>query len=83
MNGRWCTQSGGGCSGGGVTGVLSVATQDVCSGHSGLMARLAQQACEAVASNLDLVSVCAAVPNLGSSWFCDVPVGGANTGFLH
>ena len=32
-------------------------------------------------SNLDLVTVCPAVPDLVPSWFCVAPVGGANTGF--
>jgi hypothetical protein len=69
MNVRWCTSSGGGCSSGRVTSVVSVATHDVPPGHGGLMAGLAQRACEAVVSNLDLVSVCPAVPNLAPSRF--------------
>jgi hypothetical protein len=81
MNVRWCTPSGGGCSGGRVTGIVSVATHDVYPGCAGLMAGLAQQACEAVVSNLDLVPVCPAVPNLVPSRFGVAPVGGADMGF--
>jgi hypothetical protein len=34
---RWCTLSGGGCSGGGVSNVVHAATHDVCPGCAGLM----------------------------------------------
>ncbi len=81
MNVLWCTPSGGGCSGDGVTGVVSVATHDDRPGHAGLMAGLAQLACGAVVSNLNLVYVCPEVPGIVLSWFCVAPVGGANTGF--
>jgi hypothetical protein len=63
--------------------MVSVATHDVHPGHSRLMAGLAQQACEAVVANLDLVLVCPAVPDLVPNRFGVVPVGGADTGFHH
>ncbi len=62
---------------------MSAATHDVCLGHSGLIAGLARRAHGTVVSNLDLVSMCPAVPNLVPSWICVAPVGGANTGFRH
>jgi hypothetical protein len=83
VNVCWCTPSGGGCSGGRVTGVVSVATHDVSPGHAGLIAGLAQQACGAVVSNLDLVSVCPAVPDLVPSRFIVASVGGVDMGFCH
>ncbi len=42
MNVHWCAPSGGGCSGGGVSGVVRAATHDVCPGPAGLMAGLAR-----------------------------------------
>jgi hypothetical protein len=83
MNVHWCAPSGGGCSGGRVTGIVSVATHDVCPGHGGLMAGLAQQACGAVVSNLDLVFMCPAVPDLAPSRFGVALVGVADAGFHH
>ncbi len=80
MNVCWCTLSGGGCSGGGVFGVVRVATHDVCPGRAGLMAGLARQAGGAVVVNLDLVAVYQAVPNFVPCWFDVTPVGVANTG---
>ncbi len=79
MNFHWCAPSGGGCSGGGVTGIVRAATHDVCPGHARLMAGLAQQAGGAVVANLDLVVVCPAVPDFVPSWFGVTPVAGANT----
>jgi hypothetical protein len=38
MNVRWCAPSGGGCSGGWVSDVVSAATHDVPPGSAGLMA---------------------------------------------
>jgi hypothetical protein len=63
MNVHWCTLSGGGCSGGGVSGILCAATHDVCPGRTGSMVGLARQAGGAVVANLDLVAVCPAVSN--------------------
>ncbi len=83
MNVRGCAPSGGGCSSGRLTGVLSVATHDVCLGHAVLMAGLAQQACGGVVSNLDLVSTCPVVPDLAPSRFGIAPVGGADRGLHH
>ncbi len=83
MNVRWCASSGGECSGGRVTGVVCVASHDVHPGCTGLMAGLVRQAYEAVVANLDLVSVCPAVPNLVPSRFGVAPVGGADSGFRH
>ncbi len=74
MNVRWCASSDGGCSSGGISGVISVAF------HDGLMAGLARQAGGAILANLDLVAVCPAVPNLVPSWFGVTPVVGANSG---
>jgi hypothetical protein len=45
MNVCWCTPSGGGCSKGRVSNVVSVATHDVCPGCTGLMFGLLQCAC--------------------------------------
>jgi hypothetical protein len=83
MNVCWCTLSGGGGSGGRVTVILSVATHDSCLGCAGLMAGLARRACGAVMSNLYLVSVCPAVPDLVPNRFGVAPVGGANMDFCH
>jgi hypothetical protein len=80
---HWCTSSGGGCSGGRVTGILSVATHDVCLGRARLMASLGQQACGDVVSNFDLVSMCPAVPDFVPSRFGVAPMGGADTGIHH
>ena len=80
MNAHWCAPTGRGCSGGRVNGIFSVATNDVCPGCAGLMAGLARQACGAVESNLDLVFVCPAVPNLVLSRFGNAPVRGVDTG---
>jgi hypothetical protein len=82
---RWnecplCTLSGGGCSGGGVSGVVHAFTHDVFPGHAGLMASLARQAGGAVVANFDLVSMCPAVPDFVPHWFGVTPVGGAKTG---
>ncbi len=63
MNVRWCTPSGGGCSGGGVSSVVHAVSHDVRPGCTRLMAGLVQQAGGAVVANFDLVSVCSAVPN--------------------
>jgi hypothetical protein len=83
MNVCWCALSGGGCRGGRVSGVVSVATHDVCPGCAGLMAGLGQRACGTSVANLDLVSMCPAVPNLVPSRFGVAPVRGADTGFHH
>jgi hypothetical protein len=61
---RWCAPSGGGYSGGSVSDVVSVATNGVHPGRTGLMTSLAQCACGAFAANLDLVTLCPAVPDL-------------------
>jgi hypothetical protein len=82
MNACWCAPSGGGCSGGRVTGMVIIGTHDVRLGHSRLMAGFAQQACEAVVAN-DLVLVCPALSDLVPNRFGVVPVGGADTGFHH
>ncbi len=52
MSVRWCIPSGGGCSGGGVSDVVSAATHDVCLGCAGLMAGPARHACGADVANL-------------------------------
>jgi hypothetical protein len=80
MNACWCAPSGGGCSGGQVSSIVSVATHDVCPGCAGLMAGLVQQAGGTVVANLGLVAMHLAVPNLVPSWFGVTPVGRANTG---
>ncbi len=78
----WCAPSSGGCSGGGVPGVVRAAIHDVCPGHARLMAGLAQRTVGgAVVANFDLVSMCPAVSNFVPCQFGDTPVGGANTGF--
>jgi hypothetical protein len=64
MNVHWCTPSGGGCSVGGVSGIVNVATHDVCPGGARLMAGLALHACGTGVANLDLVTMHPAVPNL-------------------
>jgi hypothetical protein len=61
MNIRWWAPSGGRCSGGGVSNVVSAATHDVCPGCARLMAGPAQCACGAGVVNLDLVTVRPAV----------------------
>ncbi len=76
MNVRWCT-----CSVGRVAGIVKVATHDVCLGCAGLMAGLARQACGTGVANLDLVSVCLAVPDLVPSRFGVAPVRGVDTSF--
>jgi hypothetical protein len=81
MNVRWCTLSGGGCSSGGVSGIVNVATHDVCLGCAGLMASLVRRACGTGVANLDLVTVRPAVPGLVPSRFGVVPVRGADTCF--
>ncbi len=50
----------------------------------GLMAGPAQRACGTGVANLDLVSMCPAVPDLApTSRFGVAPVRGADTGFCH
>jgi hypothetical protein len=83
MNVCWCTPSGGECSSGRVSGIVSVATHDVCPGCARLMAGLAQCACGAGVANFDLVTLCPAVPKLVPSRFGVAPVRGADTGFRH
>jgi hypothetical protein len=80
---HWCTQSGGVCSIGRVSSIVNVATHDVCPGCAGLMDGLAQQACGAGVANLDLISVCPAVPDFVPSRFGVAPVRGVDTGFCH
>jgi hypothetical protein len=80
MNVCRCTPSGRGCSGGGVTNIVSAATHDVCPGCAGLMAGPAQCACRAGVANLDHVTVCPAVPDLVPSRFGVAPVRGADAG---
>jgi hypothetical protein len=80
MNVRWCASSGGGCSGGGVSNIVSAATHDVRPGCTRLMAGLAQCACGAGVANLDLVTMHPAVPDLVPSRFGVAPVRGADTG---
>jgi hypothetical protein len=81
MNVRWCAPSGGGCSGGRVSDVVSVATHDVHPGCAKLVAGLAQRACGAGVANLDLVTMRPAVPNLVPCRFGAAPVRGADMGF--
>jgi hypothetical protein len=77
---RWCAPSGGGCSRGGVSNIVSAATHDVCPGCAGLMASPVQRACGAGVANLDLVTVRPAVPNFVTSRFGVAPVRGVDTG---
>jgi hypothetical protein len=83
MNVRWYASSGGGCSSGRVSGIVGVATHDVCLGFTQLMAGLVQQACGTGGANLDLVSMCPAVLDLIPSRFGVAPVRGADMGFPH
>jgi hypothetical protein len=80
---RRCTLSGGGCSVGEVSGVVNVATHDVCPACARLMAIVAQRACGTGVTNLDLVSVRSVVPNLVPKRFGVAPVRGADMGFCH
>jgi hypothetical protein len=57
MNVRWCTLSGWGCSGGGVSGDVGAATHDVCLCWAGLIASPAGRAGGAVVAIFDLVAV--------------------------
>jgi hypothetical protein len=79
MNIRWCALSGQGCSKGRVSNVASVATHDNRPGCAKLMAGSAQHACGAGVANLDLVTMCPAVPNLVPSRSGVAPVRGADT----
>jgi hypothetical protein len=81
MNVSWCTPSGGGCSGGRVSNVVSIATHDVCLGCTVLMARLARCACGAGVTNLNLVPMRPAVPDLVPCRFGVAPVRRVDTGF--
>ncbi len=80
MNVRWCAPSGGGCSRGGVSNVVSAATHDVCSGCAGLMTSPAGRAYGAGVANLDIVTMHLAVPNIIPSRFGVAPVRGVNMG---
>jgi hypothetical protein len=80
MNVRWCALSGGGCSRGGVTNVVSAATHDDRPGCAGLMAGPARSACGTGVANLDLVTMHPAVPNLVPSRFDVAPVKGVDMG---
>jgi hypothetical protein len=79
MNVRWCTPSGGGCSKGGVSDVVSAATHDVCPGCTGLMAGPAQCACGTGVAILDLVILHPAVAALVPIRIGVAPVRGADT----
>jgi hypothetical protein len=81
MNVRWRAPSVGGCSGHRVSSVVSVATHDVRPGCAGLMAGLAQCACGAGVTNLNLVPMRPAVPNPVPCRFGAALVRGADTGF--
>ncbi len=59
---------------------MSAATHDVCLGCTRLMVGLAQHACGAGVTNLDLVAVRPAVPDLVPSRFGVAPVRGADSG---
>jgi hypothetical protein len=83
MNVCWYALSGGGCSGGGISGVVHAATWDVCLGHAKLMAGLARRAGGAGVANFGHESVCPAVSDFVPCWFGVTPVGGANTGLRH
>jgi hypothetical protein len=80
MNVHWCVLSGGGCSGGGVSNVVSATTYDVCPGCAGLMADPAQRACGTDVANFDLVTMHPAVPDLVQNRFGVALVRGAETG---
>jgi hypothetical protein len=80
MNVRWCALSGKGCSGGGVSNVVSAATHDDRPGCTRLMAVPVQRACGAGVANLNLVTVHPAVPDLFPSRFGVAPVRGVDTG---
>ncbi len=80
MNVRWCTPSGGGFSGGRVSNIVSAATHHVCPGCAGLMAGLAQRACGAGVTNVDLVTAHPAVTKLVPSRFGVAPVRETETG---
>ncbi len=81
MNVCWCAPSGGGCTGGRVSNVVGVATCDVCPGCARLMASLAGPACGTGMANLDLVTMCPAVPDLVPRRFGVAPVRGVDMGF--
>jgi hypothetical protein len=72
--------SGGGCSRGGVSDIVSAATHDVCPGCTRLMAGPVQRACCADVANLDLVIMHPAVPDLVPSSFGVAPVRGVDRG---
>ncbi len=80
MNVRWCALSGGGCSGGGVSNIVSAATHDVRPGCTGLMAGPLQRACGTGVANLDFATVRPAVLDLVPSRFGVAPLRGADTG---
>ncbi len=57
MNVHWCTPSGGGCSRGGISGMVGAATHDVCPCCARLMAGLAQGVGGAVVAYFDLIAI--------------------------
>jgi hypothetical protein len=83
MNVCWCIPSGGGCSGGGVSGVVCAASHYVPKGCTRLVSCLVQRAGGAAVANFDLVSVCPAVANFVPHWFGVTLLRGPITGLRH